>query len=248
MLILPSSASAQVNTENMLPSADTEGLELSFALTAGLNRGNSEFTSLGSNIRLDWQDSSTFTSFLVGNIDYKEGNDSKIAHKGFLHLRGIYNLWDWAAPEAFAQKQFNAFTNLIDRTLLGGGIRFIIMDSEGEPDSVTHSDLMVGIGAMYENELLGSPAGYRTEIPRSTNYINYKLRTPGGIGFSTVAYYQPSLTFTDDWRSMATASLTFPIIKGLSFIVNFDYSYDNEPPTDINKYDYELTNGLRLRL
>lgn len=247
-IALPSSLLAQVNTENMLPAADTEGLELALALTAGLNRGNSEFTSLGSNIRIDWQDSTSFTSFLVGNLEYKEGNDNKIAHKGFLHLRGIYRAWGWAAPEAFAQKQFNAFTNLIDRSLLGCGIRFIIFESVGEPDSVIHSDLMIGVGAMYENELLRIPDGYRTEIPRSTNYINYKLRTPSGLGFSTVAYYQPSLTFASDWRFMTTASLTFPIVEGLSFIVNLDYSYDNEPPTGIQPYDLELTNGIRVRL
>jgi putative salt-induced outer membrane protein YdiY len=239
---------AQVNTENMLPSSVQEGLNFSFAATAGLARGNSEFASLNTATRIDYIVPNDYTAFVVGNLDYREGNNQKIANRGFAHIRYIKQATELISPEVFVQRQFNAFTNLLDRSLGGGGVRFVFIDSQNTPDSILHIDFMLGIGAMYEKEVLRTPDRYTTEIPRSTNYLNFRLKSESGISLNSVVYYQPSLTYAEDWRFLSTAGLSFPILKNLSFIVNFNYSYDNEPPIGIEKYDLELSNGIRINL
>lgn len=218
------------------------------SVTAGLNSGNNEYAALSSSIRMDYTVDRGLTTFLVGNLQYREGSDRKIANQGFLHYRFIHPITELISPELFLQRQFNAFTNLLDRSLGGSGIRFTIINSEDTPDSLTKADLMIGIGVMYEKETLRRPDRYTTEIARSTNYINYKLLTPDGFGLSSVLYYQPSLRVSTDWRLLAKIGLMLPITKGVSFLVDLDYSYDNEPPIDIKNYDLALRNGITIRL
>ncbi|GAB5465863.1 MAG: hypothetical protein Kapaf2KO_12990 [Candidatus Kapaibacteriales bacterium] len=235
---------SQINTENLYRTVPDSGLSFNAALNAVISRGNTEFSSLDANARIDYI-ADHYTIFTVGNIGYREGNERKIAHRGFAHIRYIHSISSWLSAESFVQKQFDAFTNLLDRNLFGLGARMFIIDQNIDSTGFAQR-FMVGIGVMYENELLRVPQGYETEIPRSTNYLNYSLTISDGPVISAIAYYQPSLTYKNDWRALTTASVTFPLYKALSFISSLNYSFDNEPPQGIGKYDLEFSNGLRL--
>lgn len=235
---------SQVNTEALLnPNAET-GIRNSLKLQGGLSAGNSEFIMLKGGYRFDFF-TGRFHSFFSSSIEYQEGNNELIKSKGFMHLRGMFRVSEIFMPEIFLQKEYNKFTDLNDRNLAGGGIRFHILDII-PADSGSSLDFFIGVGMMYENEVYSSSPEYVTNLLRSTNYLSLFWDDPGRYKIKGVVYFQPELTRFNDHRILSEISIDFNLTTFLSFTVELRYAYDNEPTGNVKKYDLELTNGIRI--
>lgn len=122
--------------------------------------------------RIDYN-KNNFITYIVGNLEYKEGNNRLITNKGFAHFRFIYNKDKLIEPELFAQIDYNDFIFLKERYLAGAGLRFIITDTYTN-DSLHRLSIESGVGAMYEYEKVDDIKKPVTKYIRSTNFLNIR--------------------------------------------------------------------------
>ncbi len=247
LLILPHAVSAQVNTEKLRRSDSTTGFFFQAGTSLGLVRGNSEYVSADVDARIDFTREGN-DNFLVGNYRFKESNKGKIANKGFLHARSMWETSETLTLEGFFQVEFNEFLSLNNRNLLGGGVRLHAVDLRGD-DGKAIFDIFLGIGGMYEHELyVVAAANIRRDGFLATNYVTLIWQPRDGTALSVITYLQPSLEDVDDLRSTTDAALEFKILEHLFFNVQLSYRYHSRPMTRIKQYDLELSNGLRISL
>lgn len=231
----------QVNTEKYRKEIDDEGFYSTIGIAAGLNKGNSDFVSVKGAMRFDYITEKA-DYFIVGNYEFKEGNDKKIVNKGFGHLRAIVELSDLMDIEFFAQKEFNQFILLKDRNLIGSGLRFNLLDYKSD---VTGLRLFLGIGGMYERESFNTkPSVLNTSIFRSTNYFTVDWKINSFVDFLWISYFQVDAKSITDHRFLTDMNLNFRITSNITFTASFNLRYDNLPVHSIKKYDLELINGI----
>jgi len=238
-------AQGQINTEKLRRSDSLRGAFFSSGLSFGLVRGNSEFVSLSGDVRGDYICASS-RHFLISSYAFKEAGKGKIANKGFLHGRTIWQTGASLALEGFAQAEFDEFLSLKNRDLLGGGVRWRALSIDSD-EAAARLRIHLGIGAMYEHEEYDtSPADIRLDRLRSTNYLTLQW-TPSEVATVTwVSYAQPLFENPEDLRLTAETSVEWRIASTLSFSVSMSWRYHSRPMTDVKRYDLEITNGIRF--
>ncbi|MCB2205940.1 DUF481 domain-containing protein [bacterium] len=246
-IILPAMLHAQVNTEKLRRDGEKTGVFFNTGVALGLVRGNSEFVSVEGDLRFDYVRTDN-DNFVVLNYAFKEARQGKIANKGFLHGRSIWDVASALAVEGFAQAEFNEFLSLKNRDLLGAGARWKAIDLR-DNDEKSRLEIFLGIGAMFEHEEYDtSPAALRFDRMRSTNYLTLNWTPSDAAAATLIAYAQPLVENPEDVRIITDASVEWKIVAGLHFNVRCSWRYHSRPVTDVKRYDLELTNGLRLSL
>ena len=241
------SAIAQVNTEKLRRADSTTGVFFNTSLSFGIVRGNSEYVSVRGAARLDYARSEN-DNFAVLDYEFKESQSGKIANKGFLHLRSIWELSSVLSVEGFTQAEFNEFISLKNRDLIGAGARLHIFDTQDEAGRGI-LDLFLGVGAMFEHELYATaPADTRYNRIRSTNYLTVNWMPDEDAAFSLVGYVQPLIENPEDVRVTTESSLEFALTRAFHFHVSASLRYHSRPVLSVKRYDFELRNGIRLSL
>lgn len=235
-------AIAQVNTEKFRKDFEETGFFGNISLAGSITSGNSEFVLVKGGTRIDYA-SDKNDLFLIGNYEFKEGNEEKIVNKGFAHLRNVLALSSNLYLELFIQKEFNEFILLKDRNLAGTGLR---LDLSGFLTDETETDMKVyfGPGFMFENEKFKTSPEFTTNIFRSTNYITLNWKINEVLNFIYISYFQFDIERLKDHRFITDASLNFSITKNLHFTSALIYRYDNEPVETVKNFDLELNNGI----
>jgi len=240
-------AHGQVNTERMRRFDSTRGAFYGFSVKAGMERGATEYVSVAGTTRLDIVADAAY-HFGVARYDFKESGDGKIANKGFLHLRTMWDVTSILSLEGFVQAQYNEFLSLSNRNLLGAGGRWsfpAIRDEQGH-DVLR---LFIGTGAMFEHELYHPAQGsIQLDRVRLTNYLSLYIRSGERLNFTAIAYYQPLPTAFGDYRFIAESSLALAITKRIAWLVDCTYRYDSMPVARQSNYDFELANGISITL
>jgi hypothetical protein len=236
--------SAQVNTEALRRELQKPGLSGTVSLEFGLNKGNTDLTSVRGGLRLDYGMASA-AAFCVAEYVLQQVGSLKVANEGFMHLRVIVPENGTVCGEAFAQKEFNAFLRLKDRMLAGAGARLHAL-AWRSLDSAGHLDLFFGTGAMYEDELFNSTPGLHRRLLRSTSYVNLSWQVTTTSLLSTVTYVQPAFADIGNVRLLSELTLRFTITRALAFSTALHYRYDRKPAVDVKPYDLELSNGISL--
>ncbi len=242
-LLLAGSTQAQVNTESMRREWGGEGVHGQAGANLALQQGNSPYLRLGLGARIDYL-ANPFYTFLVANWQRRTDAGTLKQHDGFLHGRVVYTVTPTVKAEGFAQKEFNDFIKLKDRTLLGAGARLTLAETN------TDSFMLVihcGIGAMHERELLNlEPTDERQRLIRSTNYLTFAWRVRKTFSVTTTTYYQPAFGTPRDFRLLSNLTGTFSITDLLSFNVALNYRYDHQPPPAVKPYDLTISNGVTV--
>lgn len=237
-----SNSSAQMNTEKFRGSK-TDGFHHTINFAVDLNKGNEDYVEYTGDYRLDLF-KQNFISFLVGSLEYKEGNSSILSNSGFAHLRFIFNQDGIVEPEIFTQIDYNDFILLKHRFLSGAGLRLKLIDYSKDS---THGFITeLGLGLMYEYEDYYSNAESTKRYFRSTNYINLRYNLLNDLVFSAVAYYQPYINNLKDFRILSENKLSFIITKYFAIFISTKYRYDSLPPKGLKNFDFELNNGLSI--
>ena len=97
-------------------------------------------------------------------LQYRKKDVNTFDSRGTIHIRGIRKFNSLLMIEGFLQKQYSESILLKDRNLAGGGFRF----SPLRPNEKWQIDLYVGIGAMWENELIDNKKLGEIEASNST--------------------------------------------------------------------------------
>ncbi|MFN3386856.1 MAG: DUF481 domain-containing protein [Candidatus Thermochlorobacter sp.] len=240
LLLIATTAYAQVNTESLL--RNTRG-GFSARLGSGfsLNAGNSEFFRWQADARLDYQTDLLY-AFAVGNIERGTANEQVFLNCGFAHLRLMLNVDTLFHPEVFAQREFNEFILLKERTLAGAGARLGLLHLSPN-DSVMSLRLTLGIGAMWENEKF-TGENLETKLLRSTNYLAVLWRITKSTSLQIIGYFQVDITRLSDYRILIDGSLHVGITDALALSLTLNYRYDNEPVPTVRPFDVDLRNTV----
>jgi putative salt-induced outer membrane protein YdiY len=241
--LLPSSAHAIVNVEQAIIGKPAEGMHTSMDLLASGASGNTDTSSTRADFLSIWQHGEQ-TEFLQLQYAYGRSGDQVNTDNAFAHLRHRTAFSrDWAA-EAFAQTGRNPFARLTQRTLFGGGMRWVIFEVENV------SAGYLGFGAFHEKEVLTDTLG--TSDPRESNlwransYLVLKSRLNEQVRAYSTTYYQPAFSDTADYRILEQASMLVKLRENLDFKVSLDIAFDSKPPQTVQERDLTYSTGLQF--
>lgn len=234
---------AQKNTEQFRTVKDF-GIYNNFRAGFELSSGNEEFIKLSGGYRLDYFHKNFYT-FLVGDIEYKEGNSKIISNRGFLHYRFIYKDIEIINPEIFTQIEYDEFLLIEHRELIGAGLRLDISNYSAK-DSTPKIDFDIGLGLMQEYEKYKLINSDKSNLLRSSNFLSLFVGFNEKSQFNVVIYFQPAVHNLNDYRILGEMKLQFPIFSNFSFYTQVNYRYDNEPLPTLKNYSLGLNNGFTL--
>ncbi len=226
-----------VSTERLYDIAHSNKLTHHATLYHSALQGNTEQSSLKANYRTGLKQD-TYTALLVYSVEKAVSNGSDIQNNGFLHARIVYRYDAPIAVEAFAQNQYNVFTELKQRNLLGGTLRFTIF----EPQHSEDDSLVISTGLMLEHEALNSSSA--TTRLRSSNYILFYRPLSETLILNTVAYIQPLLSDPSNIRVLTESTLDINLTDQLSYNIAFSSSFNNTPAPGVKKLDFALDQGI----
>ena len=234
ILLLSNTAFSQVNIENIRNNKKDSGFYNDTSLSAEFQRGNVKTSSFEIVNRLDYHYEKSHT-FLQLSGQIAEQNQKLFKNQAFSHLRFTNMEFGNIGYELFTQAQYNEFKNLKLRQLNGVGSRFVLHNKKD-------NKMTIGIGAMTDYEIVESNQTNFTL--RSTSYIAYnnigKL-----IETNAVAYFQPSINDTNDYRILTEASISSKITNKLRLEVSINFNYDTLPPEGVLKNDLVIKNVLK---
>jgi hypothetical protein len=247
-LTLAFTAYSQVNTEKYRKYYNPDKRFLFNAITTfSIKAGNTEYTAFKGTGRIDYN-GKKFDNFLVGNFEYKNTSENTIENQGFLHWRGIWQFKPRTSWEFFLQRQYDEFTDLNARNLVGTAIKYRLIEFESSRDSTNTLDINISTGFMYETE------EYEVEnqkinkfLWRNTTFLSIDWLITEKLNLTGVIYYQPAFADFNDFRVAADAGFEFAIAKSLFFIFNLTYRYNSVPVKDVKPYDVSIDNGIRLK-
>ena len=174
----------------------------------------STFSLLNGSATIQTKSKSLKDIFLVlGSYDLTKSNSININNAGFVHFRytrKFNSLFRW---EAFIQNQTHEKLLIDNRTLLGTGPRFKLIDKPKLKSSL-------GAMYMYEIEKTLEEVPQQNNNHRMSSYFTFTYAFPNDVcELNTITYYQPVLTNLSDCRITNQTSLSFKVIKYLSFEV-----------------------------
>ena len=242
LLLLISILASQVNTEAMRTVENRDGFQNKFDLELGYEKASSEVFNFVSEYRLDYINPNSLHSFMIISLENgyeKEENTPKniITNKGFIHLRTTKNILKNYQMEVFTQYEFNEFLLLIDRYLLGTGLRIGFNNNK-------LSTTYLGVGLMIENETYDLDEENKKSLLRSTNYIKNNIALSANIELNNTAYFQIASDDFNDYRILYDGGLDFHVNESFAFTISLNYRYDNDPHGDLGSSYIQISNGM----
>ena len=237
-----SSINAQVNTEKFRTSTHTLGFSLQSQLDLSVMYGNTDHQYISSQSRFSYNREEDY-SFLIANGGIGKNNGKNYLKQILFHLRTVHRLSTSIQWEGYMQYDTDENRHLLQRNLIGNGIRIAPFDS---------LFIRVGLGVLYEDERYDLPAGVQhpqhTELLRLNSYATYSHSFTENAAFLVIVYFQPSVRSIDDHRLLIDSALKTSITTTVSFIASGNLRIDNHPPDGVQKTDVRMTFGLGITL
>ena len=104
----------------------------------------------------------------------------------------------------------------------------------------------LGIGLMQENEIYDLENEPTKNLIRSTNYFSWNINITENIFLNNTAYHQFSASDMNDFRLLYEGGLEFELSEKLSFTVELNYRYDNDPHGNLGNSYIEINNGIEF--
>mgnify|MGYP003720681523 FL=1 len=160
-------------------------------------------------------------------------------NKGFGHLRMTKMISSKLFFEIFTQFGFNDFLLMKDRKLAGSGLRYKMVSND-------RMSTFLGIGLMQENEIYDMINEPEKKLLRSTNYLRWNINISENTELYNTVYYQVSSSDINDYRLLYDGSIDFSVNENLSFFIELNYRYDNDPHGNMGKSYVQLNNGIEF--
>ncbi len=240
---LPLPVQAIVNVEQAIIGKTEPGLHGSVSLAANGASGNSEKSALKADAQALWQHDA-HTEF--AQLQYASGQSrgQTDTDRAFLHLRHRTGLAHDRGVEAFAQTGRDRFARLAQRTLLGGGLRWVLREEVGKAAAY------LGFGAFHEQESLNGQFGTTDELQsslwRGNSYLVLKQQINEQVRFNNTLYYQPALSDGSDYRILEQAVLLVKLADRLDFKISLEVAFDSRPPQTVQQRDVLYSTGLEF--
>jgi len=238
--LIPLSAHAIVNVEELRHVPAGDGFKGRFDLSISGDSGNTEKSSASAGTRLQWK-KDQLTDLFIMNYAYGESDNTRDTNKGFVHLRHIVQANDIHAYEAFAQIETNEFARLSFRGLLGGGIRY----TARRDDDI---NIYVGLGAFHAWETLDQQPGLTDDgtekFWRANLYLVLDYQINGNVRAASTTYYQPAFEDLEDARLLEEAGLKVKLADDLDLKISIEIVHDSRPPETVKNTDVSYSTGI----
>ena len=235
---------AQINTEAMRSENVTDGFINKVNVDFGIEKADAEVIELAAAYRVDYYNPTGLHIFLI--LNYENGYEqekglekNQVVNKGFGHLRMTKMISSKLFFEVFTQFGFNDFLLMKDRKLAGGGLRYKMVSND-------RMNTFLGIGLMQENEIYDIVNEPEKKLLRSTNYLRWNIIIAENTKLYNTVYYQFSSSDINDYRLLYDGSIDFSVNENLSFFIELNYRYDNDPHGNMGKSYIQLNNGIEF--
>jgi len=241
VMMMPVGTFAQqvIHIENRMLAATENGLSGNASLQVNFiqNINNILQTSNLFNVQYVSKEHSVLS---VSNYSLTVVNDSRVVNEGYQHFRYNYKVSRLMTMEGYTQVQFNEVLKMRFRLLTGAGPRFSILEN----DSV-RTRLFAGTSVMAEYE--EETTGVVNRAMRMSQFLSIGFPFAKIFTVDAIAYYQPDLSFWEDFRTSIEARLEIRITARLTLELRQNVVYDSRPPEGIRHVFYNLSNGVRYR-
>ena len=235
---------AQINTEAMRSENVTDGFINKVNVDFGIEKADAEVIELAATYRVDYFNPTGLHVFFI--LNYENGYEqekglekNQVVNKGFGHLRMTKMISSKLFFEVFTQFGFNDFLLMKDRKLAGSGLRYKMVSND-------RMNTFLGIGLMQENEIYDMVNEPEKKLLRSTNYLRWNINITENTELNNTVYYQFSSSDINDYRLLYDGSIDFSVDENLSFFIELNYRYDNDPHGDMVKSYVQLNNGIEF--
>ena len=235
---------AQINTEAMRSENVTDRFINKINVDFGIEKADAEVIELAATYRVDYFNPTGLHFFSI--LNYENGYEqekglekNQVVNKGFGHLRMTKMISSKLFFEVFTQFGFNDFLLMKDRKLAGGGLRYKMVSND-------RMNTFLGIGLMQENEIYDIVNEPEKKLLRSTNYLRWNINIAENTELYNTVYYQVSSSDINDYRLLYDGSIDFSVNENLSFFIELNYRYDNDPHGNMGKSYVQLNNGIEF--
>ena len=235
---------AQINTEAMRSENVTDGFINKVNVDFGIEKADAEVIELAAAYRVDYFNPTGLHIFFI--LNYENGYEqekglekNQVVNKGFGHLRMTKMVSSKLFFEVFTQFGFNDFLLMKDRKLAGSGLRYKMVSND-------RMNTFLGIGLMQENEIYDIVNEPEKKLLRSTNYLSWNINIAKNAQLYNTVYYQFSFSDIIDYRLLYDGSINFSVNESLSFVIELNYRYDNDPHGVMGKSYIQLNNGIEF--
>ena len=244
ILLIIGSLHAQINTEAMRSENVNDGFINKVNVDFGIEKADAEVIELAAAYRVDYFNPTGLHVFFI--LNYENGYEqekglekNQVVNKGFGHLRMTKMISSKLFFEVFTQFGFNDFLLMKDRKLAGSGLRYKMVSND-------RMNTFLGIGLMQENEIYDIVNEPEKKLLRSTNYLRWNINIAENTKLYNTVYYQFSSSDINDYRLLYDGSIDFSVDENLSFFIELNYRYDNDPHGDMVKSYVQLNNGIEF--
>lgn len=197
-------------------------------------RGNTDKDNYEGSAKLQYDDNRSSLVWGMLRGEYGQVRGKRNTNNLFAHVRYIYNLYgNNFALEAFAQAEEDEFKSIKNRSLLGGGARWKVVDGSGEWGGV-----FVGAGAFFEYVAYASEVDPLERNVRFQSYLAYTVGFGDDNRFTTVAYHQPRLNKLDDYLLSVSGGVEVQVYRELFVAFHISYEHDSAPAVGVKKDDF----------
>ncbi len=204
-------------------------------------RGNTNSDNYGGGLRAKYDNGKKYVIWSEFNINYASASGKTNTDNTFLHIRYIHKLLtkkiDW---EAFVQSQTNQFTDIKQRILEGGDIRWHLKNQK-------IGNLFFGVGDFYEHIRYTTPINPTENNIRFVFYISYVKTLMRGSNFSYIGYCEPKINKLSDYLISNAMQLKVNIYKQLFLSFEIKYNIDSVPAIGVKKDDFTQTTSFIYR-
>lgn len=202
-------------------------------------RGNTDLDAYSGGCKIQYDNNASYVTWAEFSFDYAEAAGVKSAEDTYAHIRYIHSYDDiknvnW---EVFAQSETNQFTNITERFISGGGLRFNIHDDEA-------GLFYLGTGAFYEHINYSTSVDPTENSLRGNFYFAYKKDFSKASTVSYTMYYQPRANNYHDYLLLHNLELQVNIYLKLYLSFKLKYQEDSQPAVGIQQNDFSQTTSL----
>jgi len=179
--------------------------------------------------------------FLIGNYNLIHSAGSDLRNSWLLHLRFNYKLTSLFRIETFIQSQYNEFSNINRRNLVGAGLRFKLLSKE-------KAALYIGNSYIYEHEKIDI-INEKFYHHRNSSYLSFNATvSKSNIELLNTIYYQPLYEDFGNYRILEQFKIEVPINNIFSINTTFNYSYLSKTDFYAKQSISNLSVGLGLNI
>jgi putative salt-induced outer membrane protein YdiY len=234
-------AQAIVNLEQAIIGPSNDGMHSRLDFLVSGNSGNTENNRTKVDLLTLWQHE-PHTEFLQMQYNHGTSLGQVDTDNAFAHYRHRYELSPDFGLEGFGQISRDPFARLTQRTLWGGGVRWVLFEESKKSASY------LGLGAFHEQEQRTDVAGTTdvTEVEtwRANVYLVLKYQFNSQVSLVNNTYYQPALDDGSNFRLLEQASMMVKLDDHLDLKLSLEMSYDSIPPQTVQPRDTYYSSGL----